>query len=70
MGWATIIQDGLTALMMSSRSGRTDLTDMLLSGKNISLDIQSVRVLKADEYYGKQINHCTEHWMVCIVLCC
>ena len=68
MCWATIIQDGLTVLMISSRSGRTDLTDILLSGDNISLDIQSVRALKADEY-GKQINHCTEHWMVCIVLC-
>ena len=49
-GWATIIQHGLTALMMSSRSGRTGITDILLSGKNISLDIQNVRALNANEY--------------------
>ena len=36
-------QEGLTALMISSRSGRTDLTETLLSGDNISLDIQDVR---------------------------
>ena len=29
--------------MISSRSGRTDLTETLLSGDNISLDIQDVR---------------------------
>ena len=43
-------QEGLTALMISSRSGRTDLTEILLSGENISLDIQSVR----DEIVGEQ----------------
>ena len=37
------IQDGLTALMISSRSGRADLTETLLLGENTSLDIQAVR---------------------------
>ena len=36
------IQEGLTALMISSRSGRTELTQTLLSGENISLDLQTV----------------------------
>ena len=36
-------QEGLTALMISSKSGRIDLTKILLSGDNISLDIQTVR---------------------------
>ena len=35
-------QEGLTALMISSRSGRTELTKTLLSGQNISVDLQTV----------------------------
>jgi ankyrin repeat protein len=34
-------QEGLTALMISSRSGTTDLTETLLTGKGISLDVQT-----------------------------
>ncbi|CAI8058308.1 Ankyrin repeat domain-containing protein 17, partial [Geodia barretti] len=34
-------EDGLTALMISSRFGKTDLTETLVSGANISLDIQT-----------------------------
>ena len=36
-------QDGLSALMISSRSGSTHLTEMLLSDGGISLDSQTVR---------------------------
>ncbi|CAI8056684.1 Putative ankyrin repeat protein MM_0045 [Geodia barretti] len=36
-------QEMLTALMISSTSARTDLSETLLSGPNICLDIQSVR---------------------------
>ena len=35
-------QEGLTALMISSRSGRIELTKTLLSGQNISVDLQTV----------------------------
>ena len=33
-------QEGLTALMISARSGRTELTEILLTGEDIDLDIQ------------------------------
>ena len=33
----------MTALIISSRSGRTDITEILLSGDNIALDIQTVK---------------------------
>ena len=33
----------MTALIISSRSGRSDITEILLSGDNIALDIQIVK---------------------------
>ncbi|CAI7997437.1 Putative ankyrin repeat protein MM_0045 [Geodia barretti] len=33
-------QEGLTALMIAARSGRTDITNILLEGEHINLDIQ------------------------------
>ena len=33
----------MTALIISSRSGRTDITEILLSRDNIALDIQTVK---------------------------
>ncbi|CAI8050973.1 Putative ankyrin repeat protein MM_0045, partial [Geodia barretti] len=33
-------QEGLTPLMIAARSGRTDITNILLEGKHINLDIQ------------------------------
>ena len=33
-------QEGLTALMIAARSGRTDITNILLEGEHIDLDIQ------------------------------
>ena len=65
----THYQEGLTALMISSRSGRTELTETLLSGQNISVDLQTVRKRCAANAVSECL-HCTEHWMVSIVLCC
>ena len=42
-----LYQEGLTALMISSRPGTTDLTETLLAGKGISLDVQTVCLLYA-----------------------
>ncbi|CAI8050981.1 Putative ankyrin repeat protein MM_0045 [Geodia barretti] len=36
-------QEGLTPLMIAARSGRTDITNVLLEGKHIDLDIQEKR---------------------------
>jgi ankyrin repeat protein len=36
-------QEGLTPLMIAARSGRTDITNILLEGEHIHLDIQEKR---------------------------
>ncbi|CAI8050982.1 Putative ankyrin repeat protein MM_0045 [Geodia barretti] len=36
-------QEGLTPLMIAARSGRTDITNILLEGEHINLDIQEKR---------------------------
>ena len=64
-------QEGITALIISSRSGESKLTETLLLGWNISVDIQTVCVQAGSTRKSRYILFCSvEHWLVSTVLCC
>ncbi|CAI8050983.1 Putative ankyrin repeat protein MM_0045, partial [Geodia barretti] len=47
-------QEGLTPLMIAARSGRTDITNILLEGKHINLDIQEKRTGRSALHFSAE----------------